>query len=152
MFVVLAALAAVAVSLAAYIRLAPIDASVWHVDPVTAVPAHAGAAHKVLPDADPAAPVFGLGAGELARAFDAVALADVRTRRVAGSPEDLHVTYVQRSRVLGFPDLVSVRFLDREDGGSTLAIFSRSRFGRSDFGVNRARVEKWLADLPASAR
>jgi uncharacterized protein (DUF1499 family) len=34
--------------------------------------------------------------------------------------------------------------------GSTLAIYSRSLIGRSDLGVNRARVTRWLAALEAS--
>jgi len=30
---------------------------------------------------------------------------------------------------------------------SGLIIYSRSRYGRSDFGVNRSRVKAWLAAL-----
>ena len=53
---------------------------------------------------------------------------------------------VQRSRVIGFPDAISVSA--RPDGkGSRLSIWSRSRYGQYDFGVNRARVERWLAAL-----
>jgi uncharacterized protein (DUF1499 family) len=48
---------------------------------------------------------------------------------------------------LGFPDTIVVRFLDLPDGRSTLAIYSRSRFGESDFGVNHARLERWLGKL-----
>src|SRR5256885_7347171 len=33
---------------------------------------------------------------------------------------------------------------------STLAIYSRSLLGRKDFGVNSARVARWLAALNAS--
>jgi uncharacterized protein (DUF1499 family) len=58
------------------------------------------------------------------------------------------MTYVQRSRFWGFPDYVSVRAVDLGDGSSALAIFSRSRYGASDLGVNRARVDAWLARLP----
>jgi uncharacterized protein (DUF1499 family) len=32
-------------------------------------------------------------------------------------------------------------------GRSTLAIYSRSLVGRKDFGVNRARIQRWLAAL-----
>jgi uncharacterized protein (DUF1499 family) len=53
--------------------------------------------------------------------------------------------YVQRSERLGFPDTIVVRFLDRMEGRSTLALYSRSRLGKGDFGVNRARIVRWLA-------
>jgi uncharacterized protein (DUF1499 family) len=33
------------------------------------------------------------------------------------------------------------------DGQATLAIYSRSLIGHGDFGVNRARIERWLAAL-----
>jgi uncharacterized protein (DUF1499 family) len=57
--------------------------------------------------------------------------------------------YIQRSERLGFPDTIVVRFIDRPEGQSTLAIYSRSQFGESDFGVNKARIERWLAKLAA---
>jgi uncharacterized protein (DUF1499 family) len=68
-------------------------------------------------------------------------------QRLAGGPGEDWTTYVLRSRVFGFPDYASVRVLDGAAGTSSLAIFARARFGRSDLGVNRARVEKWLAAL-----
>ena len=55
-----------------------------------------------------------------------------------------------RSRVWGFPDYVSVRVLPGDaEGTSTLAILSRLRFGRSDVGVNAARMQTWLAEVGA---
>lgn len=56
------------------------------------------------------------------------------------------MTFVVRSRAFGFPDAISVRALP-EGAGTTLAIWSRSRFGGYDWGVNRARVERWVAAL-----
>ena len=46
-----------------------------------------------------------------------------------------------------YPDSITVRFLPLEEGRSTLAIYSRSHYGRSDFGVNKERVDGWLASL-----
>ncbi len=43
-----------------------------------------------------------------------------------------------------FPDTVTVRFMPTEDGGSTLAIYSRSHYGQSDFGANGKRIRRWL--------
>ena len=57
------------------------------------------------------------------------------------------VELVQRTRWLGFPDMITVEFYDRGRGRSNLAIYSRSRYGWSDLGANRARVEAWLDQL-----
>ena len=53
----------------------------------------------------------------------------------------------QRSLLVGYPDTVTVRFLPLPQARSTLAVYSRSHYGRSDYGVNRERIETWLADL-----
>jgi len=45
-----------------------------------------------------------------------------------------------------FPDFVSVEVRAAE-GGSVVLAYSRSVFGRGDHGVNRARVEGWMAQL-----
>ena len=59
------------------------------------------------------------------------------------------LTYIQRSTVLRFPDVVTVEFIDLGNDRSTLAIDSRSRYGKSDFGVNRRRVSEWMRLLEA---
>ena len=58
---------------------------------------------------------------------------------------------MQRSRFIGFPDYVTVKAVALERGAA-LIVYSRSRYGRSDFGVNRTRVEAWLAALGDSIR
>ena len=57
-------------------------------------------------------------------------------------------TYVQRSAWMRFPDYISVRALPAGDKRATLAVFSRSRYGASDLGVNAKRVSAWLAAIP----
>jgi uncharacterized protein (DUF1499 family) len=148
------ALALVALAFGAYVRLAPSDPAVWAVDPLTATPTGKPNAWRVGPEGqgaapwDAPAPVYAATAAELAAAFDAVALGQPRTTRLAGGPPALEATYVQRSLLWGFPDYVSVRAIDLGEGRATLAVYSRSRFGYGDMGVNRARVEAWLAALP----
>jgi uncharacterized protein (DUF1499 family) len=57
--------------------------------------------------------------------------------------------YVARSAFWNFPDLVQVAAV--ADGtGSRPVIYSRSLYGQYDFGVNRRRVEAWLARLPGA--
>jgi uncharacterized protein (DUF1499 family) len=55
------------------------------------------------------------------------------------------MTYVVRSRIMGFPDAVSIRLVPLADG-TRVEVFSRSRYGYSDMGVNAARVARWIAD------
>ncbi len=52
--------------------------------------------------------------------------------------------YVQRSALFRFPDAIWVQIMSRPEGGSTLALYSRSLYGRYDFGVNEARLRRWL--------
>lgn len=140
-----AVVAALVVLFALYVRLAPSDPARWHGDPLSADAASGSNAFHLPPGEGPTYPV---GAGDLAWAFDRMAMAQPRVRRLAGGPEELWTTYVQRSLIMGYPDYVSVREIDLGDGRSTLAIWSRSRFGLSDLGVNRARVERWLEAMP----
>lgn len=139
-----------------YVRRAGIEPEVWHVDPLTAPTPDTPNSYRVAPGfaevpVDAEAPTYAVSAAELALRFDEIALAAPHTQAVAGSAAEGHVTYVQRSPLWGFPDYVSVRFIEADDGAgsSTLAIFSRSRFGRRDLGVNKKRVASWLASLPS---
>lgn len=144
-------LVALVVGAAIGIRRVSDDPAEWHVDPLTAPTPSTPNSYRVAPtgtsiDRDADAPTFTASVDELAVAFDAVALGDDRVEVLAGAAEDGFVTYVQRSAFFAFPDYISVRFI-ATDGGSTLAVFSRSRFGRSDLGVNEQRVTRWLDQL-----
>lgn len=136
------------------VRLAKHDPDAWHVDPLTAPSPSSPNSHRVGPAegalgatvaADGDAPVVGSTVAELAAAFDSVATGSPRVEIVAGSAADGHVTYVQRSATVGYPDYISVRFFETEDGSATFAAFSRSRYGHSDLGVNEKRLTDWVA-------
>lgn len=141
----------VALGLIAAIRLAPDDPAVWHVDPLTAGRAGGANSYFVAPEGDRVSPIYTIDAATLAKAFDDFALAQPRVIRLAGGPEVRWTTYVQRSVVIGFPDYISVRAVDLGEGRSALAVYSRSRYGRRDFGVNRARMSAWLDALDTFA-
>ena len=68
---------------------------------------------------------------------DAAAMALPRTVRLAGSVDQGRITYRTRSKVIGFPDFTTVEYKDGQ-----LKMFARLRFGRSDFGVNAARLKR----------
>lgn len=139
-----------AIAGAAYIRLAPSDPARWHVDPFTVEkPAFPGYALVRPTDGGATSPVFRVPADRLMAEIDAIAMSEPRVTRLAGSVAEGHVTYVARSEVMGFPDYISVRVLPVDDGAAQLAALSRLRFGYDDFGVNRTRLEGWLAALTA---
>ncbi len=131
-----------------WVRGAKDDPEQWHVDPLSATRDGKQNRYILRPDGETyQSPVFQMSVAELALAFDKVAMAAPRVSRLAGRAEDLWVTYVQRTGLMRYPDYISVKFIETPDGAATLAIYSRSRFGRSDFGVNRARVKTWIDAL-----
>lgn len=92
-------------------------------------------------------PLYTVPARQLQAAFATMIASEPRVVRVAADDATMTERYVQRTRWLGFPDTIAVQFLDRPDGTSTLALYSRSQFGVGDLGVNRARIERWLGRL-----
>ena len=114
---------------AAYVRLAPTDPKHWHGMPQSVSPGDLdGGAVRVV-------------SGDLA-ALDAIIRATPRTQVLAGDVAQGMITYVTRSRVFGFPDYTTVR-----QSGAQLEIYGRLRFGKSDLGVNAARIDGWLQRL-----
>jgi len=145
LLIVVVILALLAVAGVAYVRLAPSDPARWHVDPGAATP---GAGRYVVrPEGgDEAGPLLPMPPADGLAALDAIARATPRTQVLAGSVAEGRITYVTRSRLVGFPDYTTVEAVPAE-GGARLVMHARLRFGQSDFGVNAARVRGWLAQL-----
>ncbi len=133
----------------AYVRLAPSDPARWNRMPgdftgssgMRDVPG--GAIYESGLLAAPPA--------EVLTAIEARAMATPRTRLLAGSAGKRQMTFITRSRVFGFPDYTTV-VARPENGGSRLRIYGRLRFGRSDLGVNRARISGWIKVLERFAQ
>lgn len=113
----------------AYVRLAPHNPQAWHSVPeVKQDQDFAGGAVRVVPYK-----------AKLFTTLTQVAQSAPRSTRLAGAVDDGHVTYVVRSLVFGFPDYVTI-WTDKE----TIVLYSRLRFGQSDLGVNKKRLEAWI--------
>lgn len=94
-------------------------------------------------------PVFPVAPRALMQAIKQLATAEPRTELVHGDAGSGQAEFVARSRIFRFPDRVTVAVFPAAGAAerSTLAIWSRAVYGRRDFGVNRARVERWLRIL-----
>jgi uncharacterized protein (DUF1499 family) len=92
-------------------------------------------------------PVFQVPVEHLSAAWRQMLAALPGVTLLAEDQDGRQLDYVQRSARFRFPDIITVRFMAAAPGQSTLAIYSRAVYGRSDFGVNRARVEAWLTGL-----
>nr|WP_232204294.1 DUF1499 domain-containing protein [Roseobacter sp. CCS2] len=123
--------------LMAYVRFAPTDAARWHQPLMLTAPGDYPEEGGFLVERKIAAP-----APEVLAAVESRALATPRTQVIAGSVDEGMITFMTRSRVMGFPDYTTVAVYN-----DTLVIYGRLRFGRSDMGVNKARIESWLETL-----
>lgn len=103
-------------------------------------------------EADRESPSFSLSIETVEAAWQRVIDLKPRTERLAENPSAHIYHYRQVSRVFRFPDIISVKFLEAEEGGTTLVVLSRSVVGSYDFGVNKSRVEEWLQDLERETR
>ncbi|MGB5864456.1 MAG: DUF1499 domain-containing protein [Sulfitobacter sp.] len=132
MFLFIVILAVVA--LLAFIRLAPTDTARWHTP---------------IGDAETTN-----GEGWSARVVQATPglLSDLhqemlklpRTEMIAGGLGEGRLTYITRSRWMGFPDYTTIE----QDGGQ-IKLYGRLRFGRSDLGVNGKRLDGLLERVGA---
>lgn len=128
----LAVVAVLAAALSVWVRLAPSDPDRWHAMPgaITNRDLTGGAMR-----------VTGAGEDGLAR-LDQIIRATLRTKVLAGSVGEGIITYITRSAVMGFPDYTTLRLNDKQ-----IELYGRQRFGKSDFGVNAARLDGWLVAL-----
>jgi uncharacterized protein (DUF1499 family) len=99
--------------------------------------------------ADEASPTFAVDPSLLRDRWVEMVSAEPRIRQVGAGKDRGHLVFIQHSFLLRFPDIINVEFLPTAKGGSTIALLSRSRYGKSDFGVNAARVGAWVAKLKA---
>ena len=105
-----------------------------------------GLCERAVPDA--AAPIYPVPAGRLREAF--LSLLEREPSVVVESDDGEVLELVQRTPLMRWPDRITIRLLPLGPAESTLAVYSRSTYGRSDLGANRRRITGWLDRLPAS--
>ena len=148
----IAMIAVAVVATAIYMRTLEHPASAWHVDPAVIERGDRPNDYLVAPEGatlaqpDRITDIRAIAARDLLFLFDSIAMNSRRTDHVAVDEDSMTITYVQRSAFFGFPDYVSVKAVETSVGAG-LILWSRSRFGHSDMGVNRDRVEAWLVAL-----
>ena len=99
--------------------------------------------------ADMPALVTTLPAAEVFRAVREVVAQEPGVEQVAADAGAGTLRYVARSRLLKFPDTINVQVAATKEGGTAVLLYSRSQIGRGDMGVNRARLERWIAAIKA---
>ena len=109
-----------------------------------AVPAAMGRARSEI-----ASPVYPVTPRALHDAFQRAIAGEPRLVKVAEDAAGSKLRYVQRTALLGFPDTIVVEFAAAGREGATIALYSRSKLGRRDFGANKARLQRWLRALAA---
>ncbi len=90
------------------------------------------------------APVFEMPAEALRERWMERIPKQPRVKQLSADPARDQYDFEQVSALVGFPDTITVRFPPAGEGRSTVAIYSRSHYGRSDLGVNEKRIRAWL--------
>ena len=96
------------------------------------------------------APVFQVSRKEALQVWDGMMAGKTQFQRLNGSDKPDRRQYEERSKLMRFPDRISVQFLEISPATSSVAIYSRSKYGYSDLGVNEARVVQLLSDFRAA--
>ena len=102
---------------------------------------------RSAPPIDIITPHYQIPAERLFALIRDVAGSQPRTWQAALYPGQFQAHYVARSAIFNFPDRVVVQVERDGPDSSLLIMYSGSVYGRSDFGMNRRRVETWLAAL-----
>lgn len=92
---------------------------------------------------------YDLPADELRSRVEAIITRSPRVTHVNTDDALQQLDYIQRTPMMQYPDLITIRIAPLTDGTSTLYVYSRSVYGYGDGGVNQARIEAWLDELEA---
>ena len=88
-----------------------------------------------------------LSATELAAKIKQLPETELRTVIVGANEDEHRYVLVQRSALFNFPDTINIAIQPLDASHAAIAIYSRSRYGKGDLGVNMKRLQRWLALL-----
>ena len=131
MKIVLFIIALLIVALPIGIRLLPVRPDKWHVDPFSVGKANA----SFCPE--PGERFF--MENPMLEDLSTIITSTPRTSVLAGSVAEGRITWVTRSRLMGFPDVTTAAVK-----GGRLCIVARQVIGSDDWGVNERRLNGWL--------
>lgn len=97
---------------------------------------------------DRVSPVYSMPVKTLTERVEALLSKAPRTEIL--SRHDTQFVAEQRSLIFRFPDIIDIEVIAVSPDRSTVAVYSRSRYGRYDLGANGRRVEEWLEALAAA--
>ena len=125
----------------------PIDIHSTLIQPGLTAALAAPAGWKPVPDI--VTPRFAVPAARLFAAVQQVAAAQPRTWLQVAYPEQRQAFYIVRSTSFDLPDLVLVQAMEAGPQASTLVMFSHSRHGPWEGGINERRLASWLREVQA---
>lgn len=94
-----------------------------------------------------ASPFFAFRVDRLEQAWRQVLAAEPGIVIVSDEPAQPRLVAIQHTQLLRFPDIVTAEFVTLDGDQSSIAVYSKSRYGSGDFGTNRRRVVAWLGRL-----
>lgn len=92
-------------------------------------------------------PVFDIPLVDLAVRLQGLTVKEPGLSMLGSDAATGQTDFLQRTPLLRFPDLITVRLIALDSGRSTLALYSRSIYGHSDLGANQARIDHWITAL-----
>jgi len=94
------------------------------------------------------APIFDRSLSDLSKDLREIILSEGNA--IIRGEDGTRLDLIIRTPAIRWPDLVTIEFIQISDTQSSLAIYSRSIYGRTDFGTNSKRVKRWLEKLTSS--
>ena len=100
-------------------------------------------------ESDRESPVFDLSRDQLINQLQDFVLSQPRVGYAGNSADGNQLYFIQRSKLIAFPDRITVQVIKLGEGKTTIAIYSRSVYGIRDLDVNQTRIDKWLDEFTA---
>lgn len=95
-------------------------------------------------------PEYPVSADDLFNAWNLMISQEQNVTVLDSVPSRGQYDYIAKTSAFGFPNIVTVQFIALTDTSSTIAVYSRSKFGFYDFGLNKKRLQKWMQQLNIS--